>query len=99
MLRISATKGLMAGKFRHGKIFVTEERWTNVDASDKEVRASLIQFVPSHIRLYEGQEKVLAELGLELKGGKLVDLRAAAAAEKAKPAAPKEQPKEARPAR
>ena len=88
-MRIAARKGLLAGKFRHGSVFVDEGSWTHVDPNDKEVRATLLAYVPSHIRVAENQGRELAEAGLEMKDGKLIDLRKLAAAENRAPSGQK----------
>lgn len=86
---VAASKGLLAGRFRHGPIDVVETTWTEVDANDPATRAVLLAYVPSHIRIAERQDAELEAAGLELKDNRLVDVRAIAAAAAATAAAEK----------
>jgi hypothetical protein len=86
MLRVTTRQGLLSGQFRHGGIYVRDGAWSSADPEDKEQRAALLAYVPSHIRLAQGQEEELAKAGLALDGGAVVDVRAAKAAEAAEKA-------------
>ena len=85
MLRATARPGLLAARFRTVNLQVVAGQWTQLDPEKPEVRADLLAYVPAHIRLAVGQEAILAEAGLELADGKLVDVRATRAADAKKP--------------
>lgn len=66
MLAVIARKGLLAGKFRHGDITVLDDRWTSLDPKEPAHREFLLKFSRVFVVVREGQEKTLAEAGLEL---------------------------------
>lgn len=76
MVRAAAKPGLSAGRFRHGPVAVGAG-WTQLDLTDPAVRAVLLRFVGSHIRLHPSDVGGLAAAGLALEAGRLVEVAAA----------------------
>lgn len=88
MLLVAGAPTLSAGRFVHNGVDVHSDRWSEVDPEDATVRATLLTFVPTHIRVADRQDVQLADHGLELRGNRLIDTRAAAAAAAALAAEP-----------
>lgn len=93
-LRVTTRIGLLAGKFREGGVDARDGAWSNVDPTDPRVRKTLLKYVPSHLRLADGQSAELAAAELELAGGRLRDLHPGkSAGVKPAAAAPASSPK------
>lgn len=76
MLRVAAGRGLASKQFREGPLYVVEDKWSSVDPDDEKIREVLLARAPRHVRFAPNQEAALAEAGLTMRDGVLVDLRA-----------------------
>lgn len=74
MVLVSAAPRLTSGAFCHGPLRLRAEQWTEVDANDPAVRAVLLAYVPTHIRVSHGQDAEIQAAGLAFVEGKLVEL-------------------------
>jgi hypothetical protein len=63
-----------AGKFRRGPLELTD-RWKPVDVSRPDVREQLVESVGVHVLIHPLDVQHLAEVGLELKAGRLAEVK------------------------
>lgn len=84
-VRVHATT--QAGRFSRGPLSLTPS-WSTVDVARPDVRAQLVESVGLHVKVHPHDVPKLAELGLVMADGRLVDLKAKPAAAKATTSAP-----------
>jgi hypothetical protein len=79
LVKATSRPGLIAGQFRTGAFHLREGQWTALDATDPAIRADLLKYTPSHVRIAQGQDAELAAAGLSFKDGKLLEVAKAPA--------------------
>lgn len=75
LARVHATT--QVGHFKRGPLALTAS-WSTVDVAQPEVRAALVESVGLHIKVHPLDLPKLAEIELDLVGGRLVDRRSKA---------------------
>ncbi len=80
MIRIGCKPGISADGFRAGAIAVRAGMWKPADPNDPKVRGALLARVGTHLVIHPHDRGKLAGFGLELRGGRLVETQAGAAA-------------------
>lgn len=72
-MRAAVVTGLSVGRFRVGPVDLGSA-WSEIDASEEDVREVLSTYVGSHIRLHPDDVADLGAYGLRMQGGRVVPI-------------------------